>query len=84
MQIAWEPTPGEVYDGKVVSVVNFGAFVEIRKGVQGLLHISEIVPRRLNSVTELIKEGDTVKVKCVQIEGNGKIRLSAKHLNDFK
>ncbi len=78
--IVSEAEEGKVYEGKVVKVVLFGAFVEILPGVTGLLHISEIANERVNQVTDYVKEGDTVKVKVVEITKDDKIRLSRKVL----
>ena len=72
---------GEVYTGKVKKIVKFGAFVEIKKGTEGLLHISEIAHERTNSVEDVLKVGDTVEVKVIDIaEDTGKISLSRKAL----
>lgn len=75
------PEVGEVFDGKVKSVVEFGAFVEFLPGKEGLLHISEIDWKRLDSLQGIIKEGDIVKVKLIAIDPKtGKYRLSKKVL----
>jgi polyribonucleotide nucleotidyltransferase len=80
-QIVAEPEVGEVYDGKVKSIMAYGAFVEILPGKDGLLHISEIDHKRLERVDEVLKEGDEVKVKLLEIDPkNGKLRLSRKAL----
>ena len=72
---------GEVYTGKVKKIVKFGAFVEIKKGTEGLLHISEIAHERTNNVEDVLKVGDTVEVKVIDIaEDTGKISLSRKAL----
>jgi polyribonucleotide nucleotidyltransferase len=68
---------GKVYLGKVVRLVEFGAFVEIFPGTDGLLHISEIAEQRIRDVRDELKEGDQVMVKVLSVEGN-KIRLSRK------
>ncbi len=68
---------GKTYLGKVVRLVDFGAFVEIFPGTDGLLHISEVAEHRINDVRDELKEGDQVLVKCLAIEGN-KIKLSRK------
>lgn len=73
------PEVGEVYDGKVIKIMEFGAFVEILPGKEGLLHISQIDLKKVNKVTDFLKEGDMVKVKLVKIE-NGKFSLSRKAL----
>jgi polyribonucleotide nucleotidyltransferase len=75
------PEVGEVFEGKVKSVVEFGAFVEFLPGKEGLLHISEIDWKRLDSLQGIIKEGDIVKVKLIAIDPKtGKFRLSKKVL----
>jgi polyribonucleotide nucleotidyltransferase len=75
------PEVGEVYEGKVKSVVEFGAFVEFMPGREGLLHISEIDWKRLESLAGVIKEGDAVKVKLIAVDPKtGKYRLSRKAL----
>jgi polyribonucleotide nucleotidyltransferase len=74
-----EPEVGTIYDGKVVSTTDFGAFVEVMPGKEGLLHISEVVPVRLGHITDVMDEGDLVRVKVIEIE-NGKTRLSAKEV----
>ncbi len=72
---------GEVYTGKVKKIVKFGAFVELKKGTEGLLHISEIAHERTNSVDDVLKVGDTVEVKVIDIsDDTGKISLSRKAL----
>ena len=70
---------GKTYLGKVVRIAEFGAFVEIFPGTDGLLHISEIAEQRIRAVRDALKEGDQVMVKVLAIEGN-KIRLSRKAL----
>lgn len=72
---------GEVYTGKVKKIVKFGAFVEIKKGTEGLLHISEIAHERTKNVEDVLKVGDTVEVKVIDIsDETGKISLSRKAL----
>jgi len=68
---------GKVYLGKVVRIVDFGAFVEIFPGTDGLLHISEIAENRIKQVTDELNEGDQIRVKVIGLEGN-KIKLSRK------
>lgn len=79
-QLTAEPEEGKVYEGKVIKTAEFGAFVEILPGIQGLLHISQIDTTRVKNVTDFIKEGDIVKVKLLKKEGNGKLSLSRKAL----
>jgi polyribonucleotide nucleotidyltransferase len=74
-----EPEVGKIYNGKVVKIAEFGAFVEILPGTQGLLHISQIDLKKIAKVTDVLKEGEMVKVKLLSIEGN-KFSLSRKVL----
>lgn len=75
------PEVGEIYKGKVKSIVTFGAFVEILPGKDGLLHISEIEHRRLQTVDEVLKEGQELEVKLIDIDAkSGKLKLSRKVL----
>jgi len=69
---------GRIYLGKVKRIVDFGAFVEIIPGVEGLLHISQIADRRIAKVTDELREGDEVLVKVIEIDKMGRIRLSRK------
>ena len=73
-----EPEVGEIYEGKVVKVVDFGAFVNFFGPRDGLVHISELAPQRVGKVTDIVNEGDEVKVKLVGIDNRGKVRLSMK------
>ncbi len=80
-QLTAIPEIGQVYKGKVKTITNFGAFVEFMPGKDGLLHISEIEWRRLNSVDEVLKEGDEIEVKLIGIDPKtGKFKLSRKVL----
>ncbi len=75
------PEVGEVYKGKIKSIVPFGAFVEVLPGKEGLLHISEIEWKRLEKVEDVLKEGDEVEVKLIEIDQrSGKLKLSRKVL----
>jgi polyribonucleotide nucleotidyltransferase len=78
--IVAEPEIGEIYSGKVVKVVDFGAFVNFLGPRDGLVHISELAPERVNTVTDVVKEGDAVKVKCIGMD-RGKVKLSMKRVN---
>ena len=69
---------GDIFDGKVVSVMPFGAFVEFDNNQSGLVHISEISTSYVQDINEHIKKGDKVNVKVIKIEDNGKISLSIK------
>ena len=73
-----EPEVGVIYTGKVVKITDFGAFVNFLGARDGLVHISELAPQRVKKVTDVVKEGDMVKVKCVGLDDRGKVRLSMK------
>ncbi len=76
-ELTASPEPGKTYLGTVTRIVDFGAFVEIFAGTEGLLHISEIAEQRIRAVSDELKEGDQILVKCLALEGN-KIKLSRK------
>jgi len=76
--ITAEPEVGEIYSGKVVKVVDFGAFVNFMGSRDGLVHISELAPQRVKTVGDVVQEGDMVKVKCIGIDDRGKVKLSMK------
>ncbi len=78
--IVEEPEIGKVYEGTVKSTTAFGAFVEIIPGVEGLLHISELQHARTERTEDVVKKGDTVQVKLLEVDGRGKMRLSRKAL----
>ncbi|MFQ5715675.1 MAG: polyribonucleotide nucleotidyltransferase [Nitrospinales bacterium] len=69
---------GKIYLGKVKKIMDFGAFVEIFPGTDGLVHISQVCDRRINKVTDEIQEGDEIVVKAIDVDRNGKIKLSRK------
>jgi polyribonucleotide nucleotidyltransferase len=71
---------GRIYTGKVVRIMDFGAFVELKRGVDGLCHISQLAHERVEKVTDVVKEGDIIDVKVLEIDKQGKIRLSRKEL----
>ena len=73
-----EPEVGVIYDGKVVKVVDFGAFVNFFGPKDGLVHISELAPKRVEKVTDIVNEGDEIKIKLLGIDNRGKVRLSMK------
>jgi len=76
--IVQEPKVGAIYEGTVRKIMDFGAFVQIFPGTDGLVHISQLDSRRVNKVTDILKEGDKVRVKVLEIDRDGKIRLSRK------
>lgn len=71
-------TAGELYDGEVVRLMDFGAFVQIAPGKDGLVHVSELAPWRVEKVTDIVKVGDKVKVKVIEIDDKGRVNLSMK------
>jgi polyribonucleotide nucleotidyltransferase len=82
--IAWikglveEPEVGRIYEGPVVKVMEFGAFVNIMPGIDGMVHISQMADHRVEQVTDIVKEGDIVKVKLTAIDERGRLNLSMK------
>jgi polyribonucleotide nucleotidyltransferase len=76
--IASEPEVGHIYEGTVVKVMDFGAFVNFFGAKDGLVHISQLASRRVQKVTDVVKEGDKVKVKLLGFDERGKVRLSMK------
>ncbi|OIO47821.1 MAG: polyribonucleotide nucleotidyltransferase [Parcubacteria group bacterium CG1_02_40_82] len=80
--ITHEVKPGEVFQGKVTRILNFGAFVEILPGQEGLVHISQLAPYRVNRVEDIVKVGDTIPVKVLEIDPQGRINLTTKGATD--
>ncbi len=76
--ITSEPEVGQIYDGKVVKIVDFGAFVNFFGAKDGLVHVSQIANQRVNKVSDVLTEGQTVKVKLLGFDDRGKVRLSMK------
>ncbi len=74
--IVAEPEPGTIYTGKVASIVDFGAFVTFMPGKDGLVHVSEIKNERVENVRDALSEGQEVKVKLLEVDNRGKVRLS--------
>ena len=79
--ICAEAEIGRVYKGRVVKIMDFGAFIEVFPGTQGLLHISEISNERVRAVTDVLKEGEDIDVKVVDIDRAGRIKLSRKAIS---
>ena len=79
--IVAEPEPGAIYDGKVVRIVDFGAFVNFMPGTDGLVHISQIAKERVNKVADHLSEGQNVRVKVIDIDNRGRVKLSIKEAN---
>ncbi len=80
--LTMEPEVGQYYSGVVKRIVEIGAFVEIMPGTDGLLHISEVAKERIRSVEDVLSEGDSVVVKCIKVDRDGKIRLSRREVLD--
>jgi polyribonucleotide nucleotidyltransferase len=77
-QITAVPEVGKIYEGEVRTIKEFGAFVQIFPGTDGMVHISELANDRVKNVTDVVKEGDRIKVKVIEIDNRGRIRLSRK------
>ena len=77
-QITSDVEPGRIYEGKVAKIMDFGAFVTIAPGKDGLVHVSQISNERVEKVSDKLKEGDVVKVKVLEVDKQGRIRLSMK------
>jgi polyribonucleotide nucleotidyltransferase len=82
--ITREVKVGEYFQGKVSRILNFGAFVEILPGQDGLVHISELAPYRVAKVEDIVKIGDIIPVKVISIDDQGRINLSLKEAKDKK
>jgi polyribonucleotide nucleotidyltransferase len=76
--ITAEPEIGKIYEGKVVKIVDFGAFVNYMGNKDGLVHISELADHRVDKVTDIIQEGNAVKAKLIGIDDRGKVKLSVR------
>ncbi|MFY8113830.1 MAG: S1 RNA-binding domain-containing protein, partial [Rhabdaerophilum sp.] len=76
--IASDPEVGQIYDGTVVKTTDFGAFVNFFGARDGLVHISQLAPRKVAKTTDVVKEGDKVKVKFLGFDERGKTKLSMK------
>ena len=81
-QITSDVEPGRVYEGKVAKIMDFGAFVTIAPGKDGLVHVSQISNERVEKVGDRLKEGDVVKVKVLEVDKQGRIRLSMKAVDE--
>ena len=78
LAIVADPVPGTIYDCKVVRIVEFGAFVNFMPGTDGLVHISQIAQERVAKVTDYLSEGQDVRVKVLEIDNRGRVKLSIK------
>ncbi len=81
-QITSDVEPGRIYEGKVAKIMDFGAFVTIAPGKDGLVHVSQISNERVEKVSDKLKEGDLVKVKVLEVDKQGRIRLSIKAVEE--
>ncbi len=72
---------GQIYEGRVTKLMDFGAFVTILPGKDGLVHISEISDDRVERVSDKLNEGDTIRVKVLEVDRQGRIRLSMRNLD---
>ena len=79
-EITAEAEIGATYKGTVKTIKDFGAFVEILPGTDGLVHISELAHERVSKVTDVLSEGDVIEVKVLDVDNRGRIRLSRKAL----
>jgi polyribonucleotide nucleotidyltransferase len=79
--IVAEPELGVIYTGKVVKVVDFGAFVNFLGSRDGLVHISELAQQRVGKVSDVVSQGDSVKVKVIGFDDRGKVKLSMKQVD---
>jgi polyribonucleotide nucleotidyltransferase len=80
-QITADIEPGQVFEGKVIKIMNFGAFVSLAPGRDGLVHISQLSNERVENVTDVVKEGEMVKVKVLEVDKQGRVRLSMKEVD---
>jgi polyribonucleotide nucleotidyltransferase len=81
-QITADIEPGQIFEGKVAKIMNFGAFVTLTPGRDGLVHISQLSNERVENVTDVVKEGEIVKVKVLEVDKQGRIRLSMKEVGE--
>ncbi|KKP65654.1 MAG: Polyribonucleotide nucleotidyltransferase, partial [candidate division WS6 bacterium GW2011_GWE1_34_7] len=80
--LSFVPVVGEIYEGKVATIMEYGAFVDIAPGISGLVHVSELADEFVKDVRKFVKEGDIVKVKLVSKERDGKLKLSIKQVGE--
>jgi polyribonucleotide nucleotidyltransferase len=78
---AGKPKVGQIYDGVVAKIMNFGAFVEIMPGTDGLVHISQISKQRIDKVEDVLKRGQRVRVKVIEVKDDGKVDLTMKDVD---
>ena len=80
-EITVGPQVDKIYEGKVVKIMDFGAFVSITPSQDGLVHISQISEERVNNVSDVLTEGDVVKVKVLDVDKQGRVKLTMKNLD---
>ncbi|MBQ1977596.1 MAG: S1 RNA-binding domain-containing protein, partial [Ruminococcus sp.] len=78
--IALDPEPGAMYLGQVTRIMDFGAFVEIAPGKEGLVHISQLDVKRTDKVTDVVNVGDVIRVKVMEIDDKGRLNLSRREV----
>jgi polyribonucleotide nucleotidyltransferase len=81
-QITADIEPGQIFEGKVAKIMNFGAFVTLTPGRDGLVHISQLSDERVENVSDVVTEGEIVKVKVLEVDKQGRIRLSMKEVGE--
>ena len=81
-ELTAEAEIGRIYDGSVARIVDFGAFVTIMPGTDGLVHISQIAEERVEKVTDYLSEGQSIKVKVLDVDARGRIKLSMKEVSE--
>jgi polyribonucleotide nucleotidyltransferase len=82
--ITAEAEVGKIYEGKITRLMNFGAFCQIMPGVEGLIHVSELSDKYVKDVKEVVKEGQAVTVKCIEIDEQHRVNLSMKQVEKDK
>jgi polyribonucleotide nucleotidyltransferase len=82
--IVAEPEIGQIYIGKVVKLMDFGAFVEIMPGKEGMVHISQIKEDRVENISDELEEGQTIKVKLTEIDDRGRLNLTMRGIEQPK
>jgi polyribonucleotide nucleotidyltransferase len=78
------PAKDSEYDAKVVTIKEYGAFVDIAEGISGLVHVSEMADERVKDPNDYVSEGDTIRVKVIDVDRFGKVKLSAKAVKSLQ
>ena len=81
-EITAGPQVNKIYEGKVVKIMDFGAFVSVTPNQDGLVHISQISQERVNNVSDVLSEGDVVKVKVLEVDKQGRVKLTMKDIEN--